>query len=123
MGGAAAWLRRARDELDPATTLVVGLDQIGAGDPHVLTGEGPPLLARYRDEDVERTGLPTYHTAGWTDPIVARLRRPARDLDRRRRGRRLPQLPPADRHARPGRLGRGRPLPRRRARDRADFDR
>ena len=45
MGGAAAWLRRARDELDPATTLVVGLDQIGAGDPHVLTGEGPPLIA------------------------------------------------------------------------------
>jgi Zn-dependent M28 family amino/carboxypeptidase len=72
MGGAAAWLRRARDEFDPATTLVVGLDQIGAGDPHVLTGEGPPLIAHYRSEDVERTGLPTYHAAGWTDPIMAR---------------------------------------------------
>jgi acetylornithine deacetylase/succinyl-diaminopimelate desuccinylase-like protein len=72
MGGAAAWLRRARDEFDPATTLVVGLDQIGAGEPHVLTGEGPPLIAHYRREDVERIGLPTYHAAGWTDPIMAR---------------------------------------------------
>ena len=72
MGGAAAWLRRARDEFDPATTLVVGLDQIGAGDPHVLTGEGPPLIAHYRSDDVERAGLPTYHAAGWTDPIMAR---------------------------------------------------
>jgi len=73
MGGAAAWLQRARAELDPATTLVLGLDQIGAGGPHVLTGEGPPLIARYRDEDVERAGLPTYHAAGWTDPILARF--------------------------------------------------
>jgi hypothetical protein len=73
MGGAAAWLRRAGDELDPAATLVIGLDQIGAGDPHVLTGEGPPLIARYRPEDVERAGLPRYHAAAWTDPIVARL--------------------------------------------------
>ena len=73
MGGAAAWLRRANGELDPATTLVVGLDQIGAGAPHVLTGEGPPLIARYRDDDVARTGLPTYHSAGWTDPILARF--------------------------------------------------
>ena len=72
MGGAAAWLRRSRDELHPDRTLVVGLDQIGAGDPHVLTGEGPPLLAHYRREDVERTGLPTYHAAGWTDAIMAR---------------------------------------------------
>jgi Peptidase family M28 len=71
MGGTAAWLRRARAELDPATTLVLGLDQIGAGQPHVLTGEGPPLAARYRDQDVARTGLPTYHAAGWTDPILA----------------------------------------------------
>ena len=73
MGGAAAWLRRARAELDPATTLVVGLDQIGAGDPHVLTGEGPPLIASYRAEDVARTDLPRFHAAAWTDPIVARL--------------------------------------------------
>jgi Peptidase family M28 len=72
MGGVAAWLRRARDEFDPATTLVIGLDQIGAGEPHVLTGEGPPLIAHYRRDDVERTGLPTYHAAGWTDPIMAR---------------------------------------------------
>lgn len=73
MGGAAAWLRRARAELDPATTLVVGLDQIGAGEPHVLTGEGPPLIACYRDSDVARTALPRFHAAGWTDPIVARF--------------------------------------------------
>jgi hypothetical protein len=73
MGGAAAWVERARDELDPAATLVVGLDQIGAGDPHVLSGEGPPLIARYRDRDIARARLPTYHAAGWTDPIVARF--------------------------------------------------
>ena len=71
MGGAAAWLEQARP--DPATTLVVGLDQIGAGDPHVVTGEGPPLLAHYRDADVERARLPRYHTAAWTDPIVVRF--------------------------------------------------
>ena len=73
MGGTAAWLRRSRGELDPARTLVVGIDQIGAGDPHVLTGEGPPLIARYREEDVARADLPTYHAAGWTDPILARF--------------------------------------------------
>jgi hypothetical protein len=73
MGGAGAWLRSAADELDPDTTLVLGLDQIGAGDPHVLTGEGPPLIASYRAEDVERAGLPTYHSAGWTDPVLARF--------------------------------------------------
>ena len=73
MGGTRAWLRRSRGELDPETTLVVGLDQIGAGDPHVLTGEGPPLIAHYRSEDVERARLPTYHAAGWTDPILARF--------------------------------------------------
>jgi len=73
MGGTADWLRRAGAELDPETTLVVGLDQIGAGDPHVLTGEGPPLIARYREEDVALTGLPRYHAAGWTDAIMARF--------------------------------------------------
>ena len=73
MGGTAAWLRRAIGELDPETTLVVGLDQIGAGDPHVLTGEGPALIASYRADDVGRAGLPTYHAAGWTDPILARF--------------------------------------------------
>jgi hypothetical protein len=71
MGGAAAYIRAAR--LDPETTLVIGLDQIGAGDPHVLTGEGPPLLAHYRDEDVARAQLPRFHAAAWTDPIVARV--------------------------------------------------
>ena len=71
MGGAAAWVRHAG--LDPATTLVVGLDQIGAGEPHVLSGEGPPLLAHYREQDVERTSLPRYHAAGWTDPVLARF--------------------------------------------------
>ena len=74
MGGAAAWVRNAG--LDPATTLVVGLDQIGAGDPHVVSGEGPPLIAHYRDEDIawgERAGLPRFHTAAWTDPIAVRF--------------------------------------------------
>jgi len=71
MGGASAWVQQAQP--DPANTLVIGLDQIGAGDPHVVTGEGPPLLARYRDEDIERARLPRFHTAAWTDPIVARF--------------------------------------------------
>jgi acetylornithine deacetylase/succinyl-diaminopimelate desuccinylase-like protein len=72
MGGAAAFIRAARAELDPATTLVVGLDQIGAGDPHVLTGEGPPGLASYRDADLRWAGdTPRFHAAAWTDPIVA----------------------------------------------------
>jgi Zn-dependent M28 family amino/carboxypeptidase len=77
MGGARAFLRAARGQLDPATTLVVGLDQIGAGEPHVLTGEGPPGLASYRDEDLrwaDRAGAapaPRFHAAAWTDPIVA----------------------------------------------------
>ena len=31
------------------------IDQIGAGDPHVLTGEGPPRLAHYAAADVART--------------------------------------------------------------------
>jgi hypothetical protein len=76
MGGAAAFLRGARGELDPATTLVVGLDQIGAGDPHVLTGEGPPGIASYRLGDLrwaDRAGaaVPRFHAAAWTDPILA----------------------------------------------------
>jgi hypothetical protein len=72
MGGAAAFIRGAGAELDPATTLVVGLDQIGAGDPHVLTGEGPPGLASYRQADLRCAGdTPRFHAAAWTDPIVA----------------------------------------------------
>lgn len=72
MGGAAAFLRAARHQLGPATTLVVGLDQIGAGDAHVLTGEGPPGLASYRDADLRLAGgTPRFHAAAWTDPILA----------------------------------------------------
>jgi hypothetical protein len=81
MGGMAAWLRAEGSVLDPATTLVLGLDTLGAGEPIVLRAEGPVRPERYRDEDLEwadrgarRAGLPTprrFRIGGWTDPILA----------------------------------------------------
>jgi len=52
MGGMAAWLAAHRAELDPATTLVIGLDSLGSGEPAVVTRESP-LLAVYRPEDLD----------------------------------------------------------------------
>jgi acetylornithine deacetylase/succinyl-diaminopimelate desuccinylase-like protein len=81
MGGMGAWLRAHRAELDPATTLVLGLDTLGAGEPAVVTKESP-LLAVYRDENLQwadRGALraavaPPARTSLTlpTDPIVAR---------------------------------------------------
>lgn len=81
MGGMAAWLRAERAALDPRSTLVLGLDTLGAGEPIVLTGEGPPRTARYRAEDVSwaergarHAGLEPprrFRIGGWTDPILA----------------------------------------------------
>jgi hypothetical protein len=75
MGGMRAFLHAHRDELDPARTLFLGLDTLGAGTPVVLTSEGSLLKHRYADEDlalvperVERRSL-----AAWTDPILARF--------------------------------------------------
>jgi hypothetical protein len=82
MGGMAAWLRAVRQDLDPATTLVLGLDTLGAGEPVTVTADGPPFAAGYRVEDLawadrgaDRAGLPAPRRSrlgGWTDPILAR---------------------------------------------------
>jgi Peptidase family M28 len=79
MGGMAPWLRG--QSLDPASTLVLGLDTLGAGEPAVLAAEGPPLRRRYRAEDLEwadrgavAAGLPAprrFTIGGWTDPVLA----------------------------------------------------
>lgn len=82
MGGMAAWLRSEEARaLDPASTLVLGLDTLGAGEPVVLRAEGPPRRVRYREADLEwalagadRAGLPRprrFTIGGWTDPVLA----------------------------------------------------
>jgi hypothetical protein len=81
MGGMAAWMRT--QSLDPARTLVLGLDTLGAGEPAVVAAEGPPRRRRYRPEDLEwadrgaaRLGLPAprrFTIGGWTDPVMARM--------------------------------------------------
>lgn len=83
MGGMAAWLEAEADGLDPATTLVLGLDTIGSGEPVVAAREGPPRPVRFSDTDLawadagaRRAGLPPPERArigGWTDPVLARL--------------------------------------------------
>jgi hypothetical protein len=82
MGGMAAWMRTAEARaLDPATTLVLGLDTLGAGEPVVLRAEGPPRRQRYRaadlawaDRGAAIAGLPAprrFTIGGWTDPVLA----------------------------------------------------
>jgi Zn-dependent M28 family amino/carboxypeptidase len=84
MAGTAAWLRTPEAQaLDPARTLVLGLDTLGAGTPIVLRAEGALLTHRYRDEDLavadegaRRAGLDApqrWRIGGWTDPILARF--------------------------------------------------
>jgi Peptidase family M28 len=75
MGGMAAWLES--EELDPASTLVLGLDTIGSGEPIVLEAEGGLWPVRYREQDVaaaERAGLRRWRLGAWTDPVLAALR-------------------------------------------------
>jgi len=67
--------------LDPQTTLVLGLDTLGAGTPIVLSGEGAMLEHRYRaadlrvaDEGAAIAGEPPpqrWRIGGWTDPLLA----------------------------------------------------
>jgi hypothetical protein len=74
MGGMAAWLASA--ELDPASTLVLGLDTIGSGEPIVLEAEGGLWPVRYREQDVaaaERAGLRRWRLGAWTDPVLAAI--------------------------------------------------
>ena len=86
MGGSAAWLRRA-GRARPATTLVLGLDTLGAGEPRVLDRRGAAAgRAHYRDEDVEladrgaAAGLPRRCGRRLDRPDPRPLRGPARDL-------------------------------------------
>lgn len=83
MGGMGAWMRSEGRGLDPATTLVLGLDTLGGGDPMVATAEGPSWAVRYRAEDLAvadagaaAAGLPAprrYRLGGYTDPALARI--------------------------------------------------
>ena len=83
MGGMAAWMRSEGTLLDPASTLVLGLDTLGAGEPMVASAEGPLWRVDYRGEDLEladagaaRAGLGPprrFRIGGWTDPVLARL--------------------------------------------------
>jgi hypothetical protein len=81
MGGMAAWLRGPGRRLDRETTLVLGLDTLGAGEPIVARAEGGLLPWRYRDADLDwadrgaaRAGLEAprrVQLGGWTDPLLA----------------------------------------------------
>ena len=81
MGGMRAWLGERDAGLDPSTTLVLGLDTLGAGEPAVVREEGPFRPERYRGADIERAdrgaarvGLPSprrVRLGAWTDPILA----------------------------------------------------
>ena len=83
MGGMAAWMREQGGRLDPATTLVLGLDTLGAGEPMVATAEGPSWAVRYRPEDlvladqgaaaVGQSAPRRYRLGGYTDPALARI--------------------------------------------------
>lgn len=81
MGGMAHWLRGARERLDRDSTLVLGLDTLGAGEPVVATGEALPHTVVYRAEDLaladvgaDIAGLERprrLRLGAWTDPILA----------------------------------------------------
>jgi hypothetical protein len=76
MGGMAAWLRGAGRALDAPTTLCIGLDTVGSGEPVVLEAEGGIWPVRYGAAEVARAaahGLRRWRIGGWTDPALARL--------------------------------------------------
>lgn len=80
--GIAAWLKQEAGKLDPTTTLFVGLDSIGSGEPVVSVRES--ITGRYRAADVElveraadRSGIARPRRVGLgavSDPMVARYR-------------------------------------------------
>ena len=79
MEGFAAAL--ATLDLDPARTLVLGLDTLGAGTPVVLAAEGAVRTHRYRIADLALADAgaalagepspPRWRIGGWTDPLLA----------------------------------------------------
>jgi acetylornithine deacetylase/succinyl-diaminopimelate desuccinylase-like protein len=81
MGGMAEWLRSEGARLEPASTLVLGLDTLGAGEPIVARAEGSIVPWRYREADLDwadrgaaRAGVPAprrVQLGGWTDPLLA----------------------------------------------------
>jgi hypothetical protein len=81
MGGMAEWLRTDGAALDRGTTLVLGLDTLGAGEPIVARAEGSIVPWRYRDADLawadrgaQRAGVEPprrVQLGGWTDPLLA----------------------------------------------------
>ena len=81
MGGMGEWVRSEGGRLDPASTLVLGLDTLGAGEPIVARAEGSIRPWRYRAEDLDwadrgadRAGVPRprrVQLGGWTDPLLA----------------------------------------------------
>jgi peptidase M28-like protein len=81
MGGMRAWLGEARSGLDASTTLVLGLDTLGAGEPIVARAEGSLWPWRYRERDLAwadrgaaRAGVARprrMQLGGWTDPLLA----------------------------------------------------
>jgi hypothetical protein len=81
MGGMAAWLRGGGARLDPGSTLVLGLDTLGAGEPIVCRAEGSIVPWRYPERDLDwadrgaaRAGMPAprrVQLGGWTDPLLA----------------------------------------------------
>jgi hypothetical protein len=83
MGGMAEWMRSGGRLLRPETTFVVGLDTLGAGQPMVVSAEGPLWPVRYRPDDLAfvdlaaaASGLPSprrFRIGGWTDPALAVL--------------------------------------------------
>jgi hypothetical protein len=80
--GIAGWLKQEGAKLDSATTLFVGLDSIGSGEPVVSVRES--VTGRYRAADIElveraadRAGLARPRRVGLgavSDPMIARNR-------------------------------------------------
>jgi hypothetical protein len=75
MGGMRAFLRAHAHELDPGSTLVLGLDTLGSGVPAVVAAEGVIRTHRYREEDLALVPAEAerWRIGGWTDPVLARF--------------------------------------------------
>jgi Iap family predicted aminopeptidase len=84
MAGFHSWLERRQTALDPARTLVLGLDTVGSGTPIVAAAEGAVATHRYPqdalnlvDEGALLAGEPgpqRWRIGAWTDPLLALLR-------------------------------------------------